>query len=168
MIPSLSYRKPENNINFWGERKYMSSTILSLHTASYIGSQVTAAISPKSLCLYADVADQVHGAWLFLPLQHLLNQALLAEPTSNMELLIIARNCSSCSLWLQYSPSRAPTQPSTWLSLAPETMVGSCSWNNGWLNGPFLGRSSAPMEPKEPLLLPKDWHLSSARIEHLF
>lgn len=68
----------------------MSTMISSLHTVGHIGNQGTAAISPKFLRLYVCVADQVLGARLFLPLQHLLNQALRAAPTSNTELLIIA------------------------------------------------------------------------------
>lgn len=115
--------KPENGPKFFGERKHMSTTIGLSIQGAILGSRVTAAISPTSLCLY--VAEQVPESWLFLPFQPHPNQALPASSTSNTELLVIMRACFFCSFWWEYLLFISPSQPVAWVPPVPETMSDS-------------------------------------------
>lgn len=148
--------KPEYDPNFFGGRKHMSTMIGLSILWAILGSRVTAAISPTSLCLY--VAEQVPRAWLFLLLQPHPNQALPASPTSHTELLLITRACSCCSFWREYL---------LFISISARHMGTSCSWNNEWLRRPFLSGQVLLLSLREKQLLLRDWLLSFARTEHL-
>lgn len=129
--------KPENDPNFFGGRKHMSTMIGLSILWAILGSRVTAAISPTSLCLY--VAEQVPRAWLFLLLQPHPNQALPASPTSHTELLVITRACSCCSFWREYLLFISHLSPPHGYLLFLKQWVTQEA---------FSVRSGAPIEPK--------------------
>lgn len=114
----------------------MSTAIPSLHTTGHVrkphhSSYHPTPLTPLPLCGRTNCRT-------FLPLQPHLNQALLASPSSNTELLMI---CSCCPCWLKYPLSIAPAQPFTWISPVPEIM-------SDW-RGLFSVRAGFPIEPKE-------------------